>query len=292
MKRGPDPVVTERDVRARICRLCIRLACDLAFSAGWKHSELRRFHPCTVDRVGGAISTVRWCVELRWRSVAACQPAYAHLRDFRQGNQSFPTRFGFSLQPFAECRRRDAHCARQTVGTGPMTQDQLESGNKGGSICTRDVCTGRAFFHHQTRSQTLLGIQSNVTTLFGWIGCRNVGMDHTMLTIMNLLYGECVETENRTRGEEQGDWHPADVVAALKKRGKSLAGLSTAHGYHPTAAGKALKRPWPAIEAIISEALGVSAQQLWPSRYDVEGRPRTRLREPRIVNRERDQSSP
>ena len=37
------------------------------------------------------------------------------------------------------------------------------------------------------------------------------------------------------------DWHPADVLAALKKRGHTLAGLSVANGYHPTAAGKALK---------------------------------------------------
>lgn len=36
------------------------------------------------------------------------------------------------------------------------------------------------------------------------------------------------------------DWHPPRVLAALKKRGHSLAGLSAAHGYHLTAAGKAL----------------------------------------------------
>ena len=63
------------------------------------------------------------------------------------------------------------------------------------------------------------------------------------------------------------DWHPADVLAALKKRGKSLAGLSVANGYHPTAAGKALKRRWPALEAIIAEALGLAPAQIWPSRY-------------------------
>jgi Ner family transcriptional regulator len=63
------------------------------------------------------------------------------------------------------------------------------------------------------------------------------------------------------------DWHPADVLAALKKRGKSLAGLSVANGYHPTAAGKALKRPWPALEAIIAQALGLVPAQIWPSRY-------------------------
>lgn len=63
------------------------------------------------------------------------------------------------------------------------------------------------------------------------------------------------------------DWHPADVLAALKKRGKTLAGLSVANGYHRTAAGKALKRSWPALEAIIAEALELSPAQIWPSRY-------------------------
>lgn len=65
----------------------------------------------------------------------------------------------------------------------------------------------------------------------------------------------------------QSDWHPADVLAALKKRGKTLAGLSVQHGYHPTAAGKALKRPWPAMEAIIAGALSMPPADIWPSRY-------------------------
>ena len=66
------------------------------------------------------------------------------------------------------------------------------------------------------------------------------------------------------------DWHPADVLAALKKRGKTLAGLSVQHGYHPTAAGKALKRPWPAMEAIIADALDVPPATIWPSRYPAD----------------------
>jgi Ner family transcriptional regulator len=69
------------------------------------------------------------------------------------------------------------------------------------------------------------------------------------------------------------DWHPADILAALKKRGYSLAGLSKANGYHPTAAGKALVRSWPAMEALIANAVGVTVQEIWPSRYttDPEG---------------------
>jgi len=74
------------------------------------------------------------------------------------------------------------------------------------------------------------------------------------------------------------DWHPADILAALKKRGHSLAGLSVTNGYHPTAAGKALKQPWPAMEQIVANALGVSPNEIWPSRYDEEGRPLPRAK--------------
>jgi Ner family transcriptional regulator len=68
------------------------------------------------------------------------------------------------------------------------------------------------------------------------------------------------------------DWHPADVLAALKKRGKSLSGLSRAHGYHATAAGKALKRHWPAMEALIAAELGLAPEDIWPDRYDIAHR--------------------
>lgn len=72
------------------------------------------------------------------------------------------------------------------------------------------------------------------------------------------------------------DWHPADILAALKKRGLSLAGLSVANGYHPTAAGKALKQQWPAMERLIATALERGPQEIWPSRYDGDGSPRPR----------------
>lgn len=71
----------------------------------------------------------------------------------------------------------------------------------------------------------------------------------------------------RQEANHKPDWHPADVLAALKKRGYTLSGLSVAHGYHPTAAGKALKQRWPALELLIAEAIGTTPQQIWPSRY-------------------------
>ena len=86
---------------------------------------------------------------------------------------------------------------------------------------------------------------------------------------------------NASNGSESGgtmDWHPADVLAALKKRGHNLAGLSATNGYHPTAAGKALKQPWPAMEQLLAAAIGVPPQEIWPSRYDRQGNPRTNRR--------------
>lgn len=71
---------------------------------------------------------------------------------------------------------------------------------------------------------------------------------------------------------EGDDWHPAGVAAELKKRGLSRSGLSIENGYHPTAAGKALKKPWPAMQTIIAAAIGVPASTIWPSRYS-EGPP-------------------
>jgi Ner family transcriptional regulator len=50
------------------------------------------------------------------------------------------------------------------------------------------------------------------------------------------------------------------------------------NGYHPTAAGKALKQPWPAMEHLLAAAIGVAPQEIWPSRYDGEGNPRKRAR--------------
>lgn len=69
------------------------------------------------------------------------------------------------------------------------------------------------------------------------------------------------------------DWHPADVKAALEKRGITQTALARAHDYDASAPGKALHRPWPAMERIIAAALGRKPQEIWPSRYDAAGNP-------------------
>ena len=68
-----------------------------------------------------------------------------------------------------------------------------------------------------------------------------------------------------------GDWHRADIKAALEKAGWTLSELSTKNGYNRTAVGIALAHPWPKVEAIIAKAVGVPPQSIWPSRYHPDG---------------------
>lgn len=71
------------------------------------------------------------------------------------------------------------------------------------------------------------------------------------------------------------DWHPADIVAAIWKRGTSLTRLSRQSGYARNALQMALRRPWPKAEKIIADFLGLSPQTIWPSRYYDDGAPKS-----------------
>ncbi|MFB6326058.1 transcriptional regulator [Pantoea deleyi] len=63
------------------------------------------------------------------------------------------------------------------------------------------------------------------------------------------------------------DWHPADVIAALHKRGMTLAALSRAAGLSSSTLANALTRPWPKGEWLIADAINVHPGEIWPSRY-------------------------
>lgn len=66
---------------------------------------------------------------------------------------------------------------------------------------------------------------------------------------------------------EMNDWHRADVISALKKRGTNMARLSRENGLGSDTLYNTLARPWPKGEQIIANALGVSPSEIWPSRY-------------------------
>lgn len=61
------------------------------------------------------------------------------------------------------------------------------------------------------------------------------------------------------------DWHPADVKAALEKRGISLRKLAKEYGYSHIQ--RVLVSQWWAAEQIVARAIGVPAEKIWPSRY-------------------------
>ncbi|ELW3714519.1 helix-turn-helix domain-containing protein [Salmonella enterica] len=65
----------------------------------------------------------------------------------------------------------------------------------------------------------------------------------------------------------QPDWHSADIIAALKKRGTSLSAVSRNSGLASSTLANTLIRHWPKGERLIAEALGIAPEQIWPSRY-------------------------
>ncbi|MBU2967090.1 helix-turn-helix transcriptional regulator [Amphritea sp. 2_MG-2023] len=65
------------------------------------------------------------------------------------------------------------------------------------------------------------------------------------------------------------DWHPADIKAAIEKKGTTLAELARQHGYNrPTSFYNALKIRYPKVERIIAAFLEVEPEEIWPSRYE------------------------
>lgn len=63
------------------------------------------------------------------------------------------------------------------------------------------------------------------------------------------------------------DWHSADVIAALKKKGTTLAELSRQSGLSSSTLSNTLVRPWTKGESIIAQRLGLTPDKIWPSRY-------------------------
>lgn len=68
--------------------------------------------------------------------------------------------------------------------------------------------------------------------------------------------------------------HPEDLKAAIRKRGKTMEGLSAELGYAPCAVGLAIRRRWHEVRVGIAALLGKSLQQLWPEDYYPDGTPR------------------
>lgn len=68
-------------------------------------------------------------------------------------------------------------------------------------------------------------------------------------------------------------WHPEEIKAAIRMRGKTMTDLSIEHGYRENAVRQVFRQPWPAIERLIADFLGVKPQEIWPDRYGPDGMP-------------------
>lgn len=55
------------------------------------------------------------------------------------------------------------------------------------------------------------------------------------------------------------DWHSADIIAALRKKGTSMVAISREAGLASSTLSNALTRPWPRGEILIATAIGVDA---------------------------------
>lgn len=70
------------------------------------------------------------------------------------------------------------------------------------------------------------------------------------------------------------DWHPADIKAAIAKKGTTMAELARHHGYtSATSFYNAMKIPYPKIERIIADFLGERPEDIWPTRYEKKKSP-------------------
>lgn len=67
--------------------------------------------------------------------------------------------------------------------------------------------------------------------------------------------------------QQPTDWHPADIIAALKKGGTTLAALSREAGLSSSTLSNTLIRPWPKGEWLIAERIGIHPAEIWPTRY-------------------------
>lgn len=76
-----------------------------------------------------------------------------------------------------------------------------------------------------------------------------------------------LESQIKEQNASTKNWHRADILAAIKKRGGTLAQLSRDNGLHERTLYNALERYWPKGERIIADYIGEEAQHIWPERY-------------------------
>jgi len=66
-------------------------------------------------------------------------------------------------------------------------------------------------------------------------------------------------------------WHQADIVAAVRKKGKSLVGIAEGLGLTRSVASRALILPHARVNRAIAEVIGEPLHVIWPQWFAVDG---------------------
>ncbi|MFN3881898.1 MAG: transcriptional regulator [Nitrincola lacisaponensis] len=73
---------------------------------------------------------------------------------------------------------------------------------------------------------------------------------------------------SKSQTHSNQDWHRQDILAAVRKRGITVAELARQNGYSNSATFyNVFKAPYPKVERIIARFLELSPNEIWPSRY-------------------------
>ncbi|MFY0194815.1 helix-turn-helix domain-containing protein [Raoultella planticola] len=60
----------------------------------------------------------------------------------------------------------------------------------------------------------------------------------------------------------QKDWHQADIIDALRKRGTTMSALSRSAGLSSSTLANVLSRPWPKGEWLVVKALEIHPAEI------------------------------
>lgn len=71
---------------------------------------------------------------------------------------------------------------------------------------------------------------------------------------------------NETKKTATIDWHRADILAALRKNGWSLRSLAAEGNVSYNTLKSALDKPYPKMERLIANAIGVPPEVIWAER--------------------------
>ncbi|MBN9471707.1 MAG: helix-turn-helix domain-containing protein [Bosea sp.] len=67
------------------------------------------------------------------------------------------------------------------------------------------------------------------------------------------------------------NWTKQAIIFALREKGITAAGLARQNDLSRFTIYSGMERPAPKVQSLISEALGVPRQQIWPQFYDKQG---------------------